>query len=80
MSDLRLRRQEAKLARKKIGAHYLKYREEKDNGDLSISDNEKAEDAGVGNWLKEIKEDPYIKESAMIIRDLLTYSAVSATQ
>jgi len=80
MADFRQRRQEAKQARKKIGAHYLKYRQEKDDGDLhSANDKENGED-NSSKWLKEIQEDPYINESTRILQDMALNPVASATQ
>jgi len=70
LSDMKEKRLEAKVARDKIGAHYLKYREEQDleHGDTSDvqPDNGKDKD----KWKEEIKEDPYINESLHILDDM----------
>ncbi|AGF76829.1 C-terminal processing peptidase-1 [Desulfocapsa sulfexigens DSM 10523] len=70
LSDMKEKRLEAKVARDKIGAHYLKYREEQDleHGDSSDvqPDNGKDKD----KWKEEIKEDPYINESLHILDDM----------
>lgn len=80
MADFRLKRQEARQARKKIGAHYLKYRAEKDDGDLhSGNDGKRAEDDS-SKWLKEIQEDPYISESIQILQDMILSPVAAATQ
>ena len=79
LDDFRRLRQEAKLARKKIGSHYLKYREEKDDGDLREFDEKKEAEKSLKKWLEEIREDPYLKESAMIIQDLIVVQQVAAT-
>ncbi len=79
VSDLRKKRQEARQAREKIGAHYLKYRQEQDDGDLHTANDEKLSDE-KDRWLKEIKKDPYIKEASMIIRDMIMSQNVSVTQ
>jgi len=68
LKDMIAKREEAEIAREKIGAHYLKYRHEK-NQDLdgdSKSDPEKKKD----EWKEEIKEDPYINESLYILKDM----------
>ena len=68
LSDMRAKRKEAELARKKIGAHYLKYREEQDveRGDVPSEKPEEKKD----KWKSEVKEDPYIHESLLILRDM----------
>ncbi|MCF8055496.1 MAG: carboxy terminal-processing peptidase [Desulfocapsa sp.] len=70
LADMKDKREEAKAARDKIGAHYLKYREEKGEtmgeGHGVESDGEKDAD----KWKEEIKEDPYIKESLRILSDM----------
>lgn len=68
LSDMRAKRKEAQLARKKIGAHYLKYREEQDveRGDVPSEKPEEKKD----KWKSEVKEDPYIHESLLILRDM----------
>jgi len=69
-SDMQEKRQESRVARDKIGAHYLKYREEQDAGHGadggSAPDKEKDKD----KWKEEIKEDPYINESLHILGDM----------
>jgi len=70
LSDMKKKREESRVARDKIGAHYLKYREEQDAGHgkepISGSDTEKDKD----KWKEEIKEDPYITESLHILGDM----------
>jgi carboxyl-terminal processing protease len=70
LSDMKAKREEVKVARDKIGAHYLKYREEQDaeNGDVSAAD--PGEQKGKDKWKEEIKEDPYINESLHILDDI----------
>ncbi len=80
VSDLRQKRLEARQARKKIGAHYLKYRQEKDDGDLHSADDDDSQEQSKDRWLKEIKEDPYIREASMIIRDMIMDQVVSTTR
>jgi len=70
LSDMKEKRQEAKAARDKIGAHYLKYREEQGAGHGeepgAVPDKEK----DANKWKEEIKEDPYINESLHILGGL----------
>jgi carboxyl-terminal processing protease len=69
-TDMKEKRQEAKAARDKIGAHYLKYREEQGAGHGEepgpVPDKEK----DANKWKEEIKEDPYINESLHILGGL----------
>ena len=70
LSDMKGKREEAKVARDKIGAHYLKYREEKDmhGGEGAGPGPDKEKD--VDKWKEEIREDPYINESLRILSDM----------
>ena len=70
LSDMKEKRVEAKATRDKIGAHYLKYREEKnaEHGDVTASELDKKKDKD--KWKEEIKEDPYINESLHILGDM----------
>jgi len=68
LTDMKAKRDEAEITRDKIGAHYMKYRHEKDskNGDANGTDKEEDKD----KWKEEIKEDPYIHESLLILEDM----------
>ena len=70
LSDMKEKRVEAKATRDKIGAHYLKYREEKnaEHGEVTASEPDKKKDKD--KWKEEIKEDPYINESLHILGDM----------
>ena len=70
LDDMKNKRAEAKVARDKIGAHYLKYRAEQgaDRGDASGAGPDEEKDAD--KWKEEVKEDPYIKESLWILSDM----------
>ncbi len=70
LSEMKAHREEAKIARDKIGAHYLKYREEQGaaNGDGAAREADKEKDKD--KWKDEIKEDPYINESLHILNDM----------
>jgi len=70
LSDMKEKRQEAKVVRDKIGAHYLKYRQEQDagHGDSPAVESDKKKDKD--RWKEEIKEDPYINESLHILGDM----------
>jgi len=69
LEDMRNQRQEAHLVREKIGSHYRKYREEQgESGEFDDSDDEKGDPKEI--WLKNVKEDPYIREAANIVGDI----------
>ncbi len=69
--DMKAKHEEADIARDKIGAHYLRYRhengvengEDEGNGDADTKDSDR--------WREEIKEDPYVHESLLILEDML---------
>jgi carboxyl-terminal processing protease len=84
LSDMKKKREEVDLARKTIGAHYRKYRAEKEgemgeNGDKGGNkENSAKNDAKKGDkeeerlkWLEEIKDDPYIGESMLVLVDMI---------
>lgn len=70
LADMKKRREEADLARKKIGEHYSKYQvdrdgdpdEEAEKGNLKGDERQK--------WLEEIKDDPYVGEAMRVLRDM----------
>jgi len=68
LSDMKAKRDEAEIARDKIGAHYMKYRHQKDaeSGDRPDDNPEDDKD----KWKEEVKEDPYIHESLLILEDM----------
>ena len=70
LADMKAKRDEARVARDKIGAHYLKYREEQsaENGEDPGPGVEEEKDSN--KWKEEIKEDPYINESLHIMDDM----------
>ncbi len=69
LEDMRNQRQESRLMREKIGAHYRKYREEQGDGsDFEESDDDKGDPKEI--WLKNVKEDPYIREAVNIVGDI----------
>ncbi|MFH0783643.1 MAG: carboxy terminal-processing peptidase [Pseudomonadota bacterium] len=69
LEDMRNQRQEAKLVREKIGAHYRKYREEQGEGsEFDASEDDKGDPKEI--WLKNVKEDPYIREAVNIVDDI----------
>ncbi len=70
LSDMKDKREEARVARDKIGAHYLKYREEQDAGHGEGPDPGADDEKDKDKWKEEIKEDPYINESLHILGDM----------
>lgn len=69
LEAMRQQRQEAEVVREKIGAHYRKYREEQDeDGNFLEDEDEKGDPKEV--WLKNVKEDPYIREAVNIVDDI----------
>ncbi|MBW2658249.1 MAG: carboxy terminal-processing peptidase [Deltaproteobacteria bacterium] len=69
IDDMRKKREEANLVREKVGAHYRKYRkdmsedegQEKKNSDEAMSRE---------TWLKDVNDDPYVREAVNIIEDI----------
>ncbi|EKD38133.1 MAG: hypothetical protein ACD_75C00851G0003 [uncultured bacterium] len=73
LEDMRGKREESKLMREKVGAHYRKYREEQeDDGEFDELEDEKADPKEV--WLKNVQEDPYIREAVNIVGDIIRFS------
>ncbi len=70
LADMKAKREEADIARDKIGAHYMKYRHEENmsNGNGGPVDSDKEDDKD--KWKEEIKEDPYVNESLLILHDM----------
>ncbi len=70
LEDMRNQRLEARQVRDKIGTHYRKYREEQDeDGEFEESEDEKGDPKEI--WLKNVKEDPYIREAVNIVDDII---------
>lgn len=69
-SDMQDKRKEARAARDKIGAHYLKYREEQDVAHGADTGAEPGKEKDKNRWEEEVREDPYIRESLHIIEDM----------
>ncbi|MCX5869305.1 MAG: carboxy terminal-processing peptidase [Deltaproteobacteria bacterium] len=80
LTDLKKKREEADLARKKIGSYYRKYRVEQDGemGEEPEKGAKKGEDAKKGakkgddrlKWLEEVKDDPYVGEAKRVLMDM----------
>ncbi len=70
LDDMRNQRQESRLVREKIGAHYRKYREEQgEGGEFDESEDEKGDPKEI--WLKNVREDPYVREAVNIVGDII---------
>jgi len=72
LDDMRQQRAEADLMREKVGAHFRKYREEQGD-DLDSEDLGNEEEDPHEKWLKDVQEDPYIKEAVNIVSDLMRF-------
>jgi carboxyl-terminal processing protease len=73
IDDMRLKRDESRLMREKVGAHYRKYREEQgEDPDFEEPDSENEDPKE--KWLKDVKEDPYIREAVNIVGDVIRFS------
>ncbi len=69
IDDMRKKREEARLVRKKVGAHYRKYRKETgENLDENKWGDKEIDTAKA--WLEDVNEDPYIGEAVNIIEDI----------
>lgn len=70
LSDMKKKREETDFARKNIGAHYRKYRVDRD-GEMG-EEAEKGAQKGDERlkWLEEVKDDPYISEAMRVLVDL----------
>jgi carboxyl-terminal processing protease len=73
IDDMRAKRDESRLMREKVGAHYRKYREENgEDADFEEADN--PQEDPKEKWLKDVKEDPYIREAVNIVGDIIRLS------
>ncbi|MCP3932008.1 MAG: tail-specific protease, partial [Bacteroidetes bacterium] len=69
LSDMEKQKEEARLAREKVGAHYKKYQDEALGDELG----EGKEDGKKPNgeeWIEDINDDPYVKEAINIVLDI----------
>lgn len=73
VDDMRSKREESELTREKVGAHYRKYREEQEE-DLDFPEPENEQEDPKEQWLKDVKEDPYIREAVNIVGDIIRFS------
>ncbi len=69
MESMREERIEAKAAREKLGAFFSRYRkdnDEKEGAKKNLNEEEKKQ-----QWLKELREDPYVCEAERVVVDIL---------
>lgn len=72
IDDMRAKREEARLAREKIGKFYGQYRDEGTEND----DDDNAEltpEQRYEQWLKDVREDPYVLEAGQVAIDILNW-------
>lgn len=75
-NDMRLKRLESELTREKVGVHYRKYREEEEDGEPRDDSSEDENTDPKEIWIKNVNEDPYIREAANIIGDIIQSSGL----
>ena len=73
IDDMRAKREESRIMREKVGAHYRKYREE-GSEDPDFESEDVPEEDPKDKWLRDVKEDPYIKEAVNIVGDIIRLS------
>ena len=73
IDDMRQKREESSLMREKVGAHYRKYREE-EGEDPDFEGQIDAQEDPKEKWLKDVKEDPYIREAVNIVGDIIRFT------
>ncbi len=73
IDDMRSKREESRLMREKVGAHYRKYREDQGE-EPDFEEPEKEQEDPKVKWLKDVNEDPYIREAVNIIGDIIQFS------
>ncbi len=72
IDEMRQKRQESKEMREKVGVHYRKYREDQDN--FNEKDTTESEDEDIKTiWIKDVNEDPYVKEAVNIVGDMINF-------
>lgn len=73
LDDMRLKREESRLMREKVGAHYRKYRQEQGE-DTDFEEQDSGQEDPKEKWLKDVKEDPYIREAVNIVGDIIRFA------
>jgi carboxyl-terminal processing protease len=73
IDDMRFKREESRLMREKVGAHYRKYRDEQGE-EPDFTEPESVEEDPKEKWLKDVNEDPYIREAVNMVGDIIMFS------
>jgi hypothetical protein len=73
IDDMRFKREVSRLMREKVGVHDRKYREEQGE-ESEFAEPESSEEDPQEKWLKDVKEDPYIREAVNIVGDIIRFS------
>ncbi|MGB3224477.1 MAG: carboxy terminal-processing peptidase [Desulforhopalus sp.] len=73
IDNMRSKREESELTREKVGAHYRKYREEQQE-DIDFQEPENEQEDPNEQWLKDVQDDPYIREAVNIVGDIIRFS------
>ncbi|MFW2366055.1 MAG: carboxy terminal-processing peptidase [Desulforhopalus sp.] len=75
LDDMQEKRVESKAMREKVGAHYRKYRQENGDGtDFEEPEDENGDPQEA--WLKDVNDDPYIREAVNIVGDMNSTSGM----
>lgn len=73
LDDMQRKREESLAMREKVGAHYRRYRQESGEGnDFDEPDDENGDTHEA--WLKDVNDDPYIREAVNVIGDMNRFS------
>ena len=72
LDDMRLKREESRLTREKVGAHFRKYREQQGE-DSDFEEPGSEQEDPKEKWLKDVNEDPYIREAVNIVGDIIRF-------
>ena len=73
IDDMRQKREEARVVREKVGVHYRKYRQGAGKGP-DQDDNVTDDTVTTEVWLRDVNEDPYVREAINIIGDIIQFS------
>lgn len=65
INEMRKERENVRLAKEKVGAHYRKFRHTENSEDEDAPPPEDSKD----EWMKDIQDDPYVRESMNILMD-----------
>lgn len=69
LSAMKAKKEEARLAREKVGAHYKRYQDEQidENSDTAES---RVSEPDEDTWIEDLQEDPYLQEAVNIALDI----------